>query len=540
MSAHASYRTADGSPVGPALLAGVAVVLVAGGGLAWAAATAPPDSVQLLAWVGGLGVALFAVAVAVAVYCAVALRRVRERATGQERAWERWQSELARFEGTLHEVLARVRAGSPADDVRAPSEPVLRRCLDAAVDVCRGCLADGAQARAEAAAVHDDAARLANEWLPQVARQIREERTPIDQVRAGLPEPATAALRPVLGAAVDALAEGERHSAATLNSCQNAGARIQAATRKTLALIADLQHTYEREPAVLGDLMALDHEVSIIGRTADGIVVLSGGRTGRRWTKPIRIESILRGATSRIRDYRRIRVQASVDGVAVAGHAAEGVMHTLAELMDNATSFSPPPAVVDVYVEDLDAGVLVRIEDGGLGMRRRERERAQQTVSHPLDLATLPGTRLGLPVVGRLAGRHGMEVHFRPSARGGTGVVVMIPRHLVTESQEGEPRREPAPSAPVPAPAPAAVTAGAAAEAPPVMVREDGLPQRRRGATLEADPAEAGTREAEPEPATPRGNPGGNFSAFRRAFGPPSGQEDGHEPGTEPEGDAEP
>jgi hypothetical protein len=63
----------------------------------------------------------------------------------------------------------------------------------------------------------------------------------------------------------------------------------------------------------------------------------------------------------------------------------------------------------------------VTIEDGGLGMRRRERHRAEELVSQPLDLASLPGTRLGLAVVGRLASRYGLTVNFRPSSRGGTG-----------------------------------------------------------------------------------------------------------------------
>ena len=178
--------------------------------------------------------------------------------------------------------------------------------------------------------------------------------------------------------------------------------------------------------------MGLDHRVSQMGRLADSIALLSGGRTGRRWTRPIPMESILRGAMGRIDAYQRVRLNSSTTA-AIAGYAAEGVMHALAELLDNAAAFSAHGSAVHVYVEEEDAGLVVTVEDSGLGMRRRERDRAEQMVSQPLDLATLPGTRLGLAVVGRVAARYGLTVSFRPSSRGGTGVVVMIPRPLLSQ-----------------------------------------------------------------------------------------------------------
>ncbi len=117
-------------------------------------------------------------------------------------------------------------------------------------------------------------------------------------------------------------------------------------------------------------------------------------------------------------------------------------MHALAELMDNATAFSTHGSEVHVYVEEEDVGVVITIEDSGLGMRRRERDRAEVLVAKSLDLSTLPGTRLGLAVVGRVADRYGLSVNFRPSSRGGTGVVVMIPRSLITQPKAAS-RRHP-------------------------------------------------------------------------------------------------
>jgi hypothetical protein len=251
----------------------------------------------------------------------------------------------------------------------------------------------------------------------------------------------------------------------------------------------------------------------------------------------------------RIGAYQRVRLH-STSTVAVAGHAAEGVMHALAELMDNATSFSPPAAEVHVYVEEVYTGVVITIEDGGLVMSDVALERAQKAVSAaPLDLTTLSGTRLGLAVVGCLARKHGLTISFRPSSRGGTGVVMMIPQELITQSREPsrapggavaetqtggqrpapeEPRvpaqgsRRPAPApapapvpAPAPAPEPAPVPVRPPAPAAPAEARrgdprsdrdrkhdrdsgehaysgaeygESGLPKRRRGQTLAAAP----------------------------------------------------
>jgi hypothetical protein len=206
-------------------------------------------------------------------------------------------------------------------------------------------------------------------------------------------------------------------------------------------MLADLREMEERHgEEVLGDLLRLDHSTAQAGRLADSIAVLTGARSGRRWTKPIVMESILRGALGRISAYQRVRLH-STSTVAVAGYAAEGVMHALAELMDNATSFSPPSEEVHVYVEEVQAGVVVTIEDGGLVMGPAALRRAERAVSadEPLDLTTLSGTRLGLAVVGVLARKHGLTVSFRPSSRGGTGVIVIIPRQLITQARSEGP-----------------------------------------------------------------------------------------------------
>jgi anti-sigma regulatory factor (Ser/Thr protein kinase) len=288
-----------------------------------------------------------------------------------------------------------------------------------------------------------------------------------------------------------------------------------------LAELREMENRYG-DDKVFGDLMELDHRVSQMGRLSDSIALLAGGRSGRRWTKPIPMESILRGAMGRIDAYQRVRLH-STSNAAIAGYAAEGVMHALAELMDNAAAFSAHGSEVHVYVEDEDVGAVVTIEDSGLGMRKRERSRAEVLVSQPHSLATLQGTRLGLAVVGRLASRYGLSVNFRPSSRGGTGVVVMVPRQLIAQPKlYADVPYVPAgdSGSPVPVSAEAGVSNGDPGQLD--------LRKRPRGATL----AEATRSAPEPAAASPAQSrdAAARFAAFRQAGernrGVPAGPED--------------
>jgi hypothetical protein len=248
------------------------------------------------------------------------------------------------------------------------------------------------------------------------------------------------------------LAERARQAAnardAAVAATANAAGRMQALAT---GMLADLRAMEERhsDEEVLADLLHLDHRTAQAGRLADSVAVLAGARTGRRWARPIVMESILRGAMGRISGYQRVRVH-SASEAAVSGHAAEGVMHALAELLDNAANFSPPTAEVHVYVEQVPAGVIVSVEDSGLVMGDVQLRRAERAVSGDTgELGGLTGTRLGLAVVGRLARKHGLTVSFRPSARGGTGVLVLIPQALLAI-----PATPPSgPTAPLPVPA---------------------------------------------------------------------------------------
>ncbi|MEU9046408.1 MULTISPECIES: ATP-binding protein [unclassified Kitasatospora] len=447
------------------------------------------------------------------------------RATAAEAERDAARAGQARAEGDVaaaHAELDRVRAELDAERAGLEAE----------------------RARAEAERAELDL--IAEGVLPEVVKKLRGGAAVDSVLAAHRKHPQYALLRAV----GEEIGRGERLRAAALAVCATAAGRVQALATSMHAELREMQHRHDEE--VLGDLLSLDHSTAQAGRMADSIAVLTGARSGRRWAKPIAVESVLRGALGRIGAYQRVRLH-NASTAAVAGYAAEGVMHALAELLDNATNFSAPPAEVHVYVEEVPAGLVVTVEDSGLGLGDGWLRRAERAVSaEPLDLTTLSaGTRLGLAVVGVLARKHGLQVSFRPSARGGTGVVMLIPQQLVshpapapapaavpTQAPTVESARpaltpaRPAPARPAPAPlppAPAAPTALTAPAAPapltaaplppaPARMTDSGLPQRRRGQTLTTAPAS--DRTAKPVRADAV-SAAARFGAFRRAAARP-------------------
>ncbi|MFC8294575.1 sensor histidine kinase [Streptomyces sp. NPDC057250] len=408
--------------------------------------------------------------------------------------------------------------------------------------------AAAASAERETAALRERYA--ADTAAAEAARAARTE----ELVRAHAAE--TAELARARAADVARLEERLRRAesgrSAAMAAAANAAGRMQALATSMLADLREMEHRHADEN-VLTDLLHLDHRTAQAGRLADSIAVLTGARSGRRWARPIVMESILRGAMGRIGGYQRVRLHSSSDA-AVAGHAAEGVMHALAELMDNAANFSPPTAEVHVYVEEVPAGVIIAVEDSGLVMSDVQLRRAETAVSaENQDLAGLSGTRLGLAVVGRLARKHGLTVSFRPSARGGTGALLMLPQELISHVPAETPAAPGAALPPVsgrgltapvpdraPADAPSPSPAGARVREPETVHEPDtapdtagegtgehpqfgesGLPRRRRGRALAAAHPEGPDAAAKPRAAGPRSGAAAGaasrFGTFRRA-----------------------
>lgn len=391
--------TAPRSPLRPSALA-LLITAAVTGAVSTAAVAAAPTAVRTpLAWFSGAAVLLLAVAAFAVVRSTRTARQLRRRISGLE-------GEVAARDAHI----ARLTADAARD---AASRTAERNRLTHAHTAELDHLTAAHAAELDALAATGAASR------EQLAEELR-------------------------------LARSAR--AAAMAAAANAAGRMQAFATGMLADLRDMEHRHADED-VLGDLLHLDHRTAQAGRLADSIAVLTGARSGRRWAKPIVMESVLRGAMGRIGGYQRVRLHSSSDA-AVAGHAAEGVMHALAELLDNAANFSPPTAEVHVYVEEVPAGIVITVEDSGLVMSELQLRRAEQAVSaESPDLAGLSGTRLGLAVVGRLARTHGLTVSFRPSARGGTGALMMLPQELISRVPA---EAAPAPnSAALPPPAPA-------------------------------------------------------------------------------------
>ncbi|MCC9309208.1 ATP-binding protein [Kitasatospora sp. RB6PN24] len=536
------------------LLAALAAVLVAAAAVIAATAAAPERDRTAVGLWSVVAAAAWCAAVAAAL---VQRRRARHLAAQLATARTKGEAALAavvRAEAATADAMAEAQAArARAQASRTDAEAARAETLAARAEAMEA-RSEAAAARAAADDERAELVKLAEHTIPEVVRRLRAGAS----VETVLVEHRQTAHEDLLALLAREVAHGERQRAAALAVCATAAGRVQALATSMHAELREMQHRHDE--AVLGDLLSLDHSTAQVGRMADSIAVLTGARSGRRWTRPIPVESVLRGALGRIGAYRRVRLH-SASTASVAGFAAEGVMHVLAELMDNGANFSAPPAEVHVYVEELHTGLAVTVEDGGLGLSEVWLRRAEQAVSgEPLDLTALSaGTRLGFAVVGALARKHGLSISFRPSSRGGTGVVVLVPAQLVShpepEDRQPEvpaalPPAAPAPAAPVPAapgrpalPAarptvpvvlPAADATSDGTRAPEADATSDGtrapeadvvesvpapptggsdLPKRRRGQTLAAS--------ADPAPAAPavRRRPpnAARLGAFRQA-----------------------
>ncbi|MEU6058722.1 ATP-binding protein, partial [Streptomyces sp. NPDC047097] len=451
-----------------AAAAGAAVVLAPSGARTWTQLVAAAAWVCLAAavLVGGRSV-----------------RRARRAATARAAEAERHRAALAQLSSeTAYLVnvtlpgLAQRRDGTAAaaeafGGVLPPSDPQLARVLhlftsaiEAGERQAAALDAERRQARQELDEAAAELERLARETLPAAVARLREGRS-ADTVRAELTLPRTPLVRVPTETFIRELALSERRAAAAQAASAKALSRVQA---KSVSMLADLREMQDRHgEEVFGDLLRLDHSTSQLGLMTDRLALLMGGRSSRAWNKPIVMESILRGAVGRIAAYQRVRLHCATS-VAISGFAAEGVMHLLAELMDNAANFSPPIDEVHVYVEERSAGIVVTIEDSGLKMADAAMRRAADAVAGRMnDLVSLQGTRLGLAVVGRLAVKHGISVNYRPSSRGGTGVVVLLPRQLLAQQQRRAPRLLSREAAAGSAPAPTAAPPPAPPAPPP-------------------------------------------------------------------------
>jgi len=209
------------------------------------------------------------------------------------------------------------------------------------------------------------------------------------------------------------------------------GRRLQALVYRQLELLEQLERT-EVDARQLRSLFQLDHLATRMRRNADNLLVLSGAEPARRWTEPIPLIGVIRAASAEIEDFSRILVLPMVDA-RIVGQNVSDVVHLLAELIENAATFSPPGTRVQVTGEPTPHGFLVEIEDRGIGMSDDDLAEINEQLGSPpaVDFAGAP--RLGFDVVARLAARHGIKVRLRRSWFGGVTALVLLPPSLLSE-----------------------------------------------------------------------------------------------------------
>ncbi|TDC16017.1 HAMP domain-containing protein, partial [Streptomyces sp. 8K308] len=206
----------------------------------------------------------------------------------------------------------------------------------------------------------------------------------------------------------------------------NLSRRSQGLIQRQLSLISELE-SREADPDQLSSLFKLDHLATRMRRNGENLLVLAGEEPGRRWTRPVPLVDVLRAAASEVEQYERIELSA-VPKTDVAGRVVNDLVHLLAELLENATSFSSPQTKVKVTGHALpDGRVLVEIHDTGIGLSPEDLAEINERLANPPTVDVSVSRRMGLFVVGRLSLRHGIRIQLRPSDSGGTTALVMLP-----------------------------------------------------------------------------------------------------------------
>ncbi|MFK0020290.1 nitrate- and nitrite sensing domain-containing protein [Streptomyces sp. NPDC090798] len=196
-----------------------------------------------------------------------------------------------------------------------------------------------------------------------------------------------------------------------------------------------------QDPRVLKGLYELDSTASQLRRYEENLVIISGEQPRRSWTEPVALIDILRSAVGEVAQYQRVEVHTD-DEVYLSPPAVADVIHLLAELIDNATAYSPAPSPVGVRAAMVAKGLAVEIEDRGLGLSEEDYAafNAQLALAPQFDVVALADDlRLGMFVIARLATRHGIAVTLRSSPYGGTTAIVLIPHDIVVREISDSP-----------------------------------------------------------------------------------------------------
>ncbi len=366
---------------------------------------------------------------------------------------EQWRADAKQVATTLMTMFA------------AQSAHATNAAITDADDTLRNSIIAGAAAVLFALAVVLVALRLSNRFISRLAR-LREDtldaaevRLPelVGRIRAGEPvdldegghlldhgtdeigevaEAFNLAQQSALAAAVEEAKTRQGTKAVFLNIAH----RSQVIVHRQLKVL-DAAERKQEDPDQLDTLFRLDHLSTRARRNAENLIILGGGQPGRQWRNPVSLVELVRGAAAETEHFARVKT-AKLPEVAVRGPVVGDLVHLLAELIDNATSFSPPESRVELRGNVVGKGVVIEVEDQGLGIEPEQADEFNAMLADPPDfgiMALSDEPRLGLFVVARLASRHGISVHLRESAYGGTRAIVLVRKDLLAPISETEP-----------------------------------------------------------------------------------------------------
>ncbi|MDQ4104434.1 MAG: nitrate- and nitrite sensing domain-containing protein [Actinomycetota bacterium] len=351
-----------------------------------------------------------------------------------------------RIDRTAQELLAQVRTAAGANSV------ILFFAL--ALGVLIGILVTRALLR-PLGVLKRTALDVADRRLPEAMARIRDGDVPkdaIDPVPVGTREEigqVARAFDEVHSQAVRLASEQAQLRANVNDIFVNLSRRTQGLVERQLKLIDRLE-SGEQDPKQLDNLFQLDHLATRMRRNSENLLVLAGTDATNRTGRPVRLVDVLRAAVSEVEQYQRLVLQ-QPPAVLVLGRVANDLVHLLAELLDNATQFSPPDSKVMISSDFATGGsVVIEVADRGVGMTDTELVESNERLAKPPVVDASVSRRMGLFVVGRLAGRHGIDVRLR-RAEGGVGICacVTVPSRLVRVASETVEPRATAVSAPV-------------------------------------------------------------------------------------------
>ena len=303
----------------------------------------------------------------------------------------------------------------------------------------------------------------------------------------------------------------------------NLARRSQSLIERQLEVIDELEVSGSAAEVRTG-LGELDHLATRMRRNAENLIILSGSEPARRWRGPIELTEVVQAAVEEVKEHTRVELL-PLDQVQLAGHAAADVMHLLAELIENAVTFSAPGTKALVAGQPLPAGYLIEIEDQGLGMSDEQLVKVNQRLAKPPDVDFALAKMLGFFVVTQLASKHGVKVQLRHSWYGGITALVLLPGGSSRSRRAGAagPRRG--------RPAPGQVAGGGGGRPSPGPRRRPRAVRRPRPG-LDRQPGADGPRAAPAVPSRRSSRAATRGWRRRRACSRPCSGRSGTGPGT--------